>query len=177
MGVAMVRSSTPKAVQKFLRDSLDVIFEGGEAQTQKHILSIFDQFNKFSAEDIAFPRGVSDVTKYTSNSTIYAKGTPIAVRAALLHNFHIEKFGLTDKYEPIKDGDKIRFIYLKLPNPIRENIIGWSADSKLPPEFDLHKYIDWDTQFNKTFKDAIENIIEPIGWSCEQRSNLSSLFD
>jgi len=177
MGIALVRSSTPKVVQDSLRNSLDIIFTKGEAETQKYIRQMREDFSKYQPEDVAFPRGVSDVAKYSSSSSVYRSGTPINARAALLHNHLIDKMQLNNVYEKIKDGDKIRFIYLRSPNPIHENVIGWSADGKLPEEFGLERYIDWETQFEKTFKDAIENIIEPIGWSSEPRSTLESFFE
>lgn len=176
MGVALVRSSTPKVVQDSLRNSLETIFTKGESETQDFIRQTRAEFGNFEVEDVAFPRGVNNLAEYSSSSDIYRKGTPIHVRAALLHNNLLEKHGLSNTYEKIKDGDKLRFIYLRSPNPIHENVIGWGADGNLPKEFGLHKYVDWDLQFDKTFKDAIENIIEPIGWSTEPRATLEEFF-
>lgn len=176
MGISLVRSSTPKVVQDSLRNSLDTIFTKGESDTQQYIQTTRTDFMKFTPEEVAFPRGVSNVGEYSSSANIYRERTPIHCRAALLHNHLIDKLGLGNVYEKIKDGDKLKFIYLRSPNPIHENVIGWSADGKLPEEFGLHKYIDWELQFEKTFKDAIENIIEPIGWSTEPRATLDEFF-
>ncbi len=177
MGISLVRSSTPKVVKKVLKDSLDVIFNEGETATQEYINKARAEFMKNSIEDVAFPRGANNLEEYASGSDIFRKGTPIHVRATLLHNHYVEKLGLQDKYEKIAEGNKIKFIYLKMPNPIQQNIIAWSVDGKLPTEFGLHKYVDWDMQFDKTVKDSMENLMTPIGWSVEQRNNLEDFFN
>jgi len=111
---------------------------------------------------------------YGSSTTIYKKGTPIHVRGALLFNHLLKQHKLEKKYSPIRDGDKIKFIYLKTPNTIQENIIAFAGE--LPVEFNLHKYIDYDFMFEKVFLDQLETLIQPIGWSIEEKSNLEEFF-
>lgn len=172
MGISLVRSTTPKVVQKSLRNALDTIFTKTEKDVQKFIEETKTDFMKNTVESIARPTGVNGLDKWGSTISIYQPKTPIHVRAALLHNGALKKFKLENKYEPIGEGDKMKYVYLKVPNPIRENVIGWSADGKLPHEFGLEKYIDWDLQFEKTFLDSIKKIIEPIGWHTEHQATL-----
>jgi DNA polymerase elongation subunit (family B) len=173
MGVAMVRSSTPKVVQEDLRSSLDVIFNEGEKAIPAFVES-------YDVNDVARPSSANNIDDFVSARSIYKSGTdgmtPMHIRAALLYNHYIKEMGLQNKYEPIKDGDKVRFINLRKPNPFRENVVGWPADIKMPKEFGLEKYIDWETQFEKTFKQAIINLVEPIGWSVEERATLDEFF-
>ena len=176
MGMEIVKSSTPKVVQKALKDSIDIIFDSDEKMIQSYIEKVKNDFTSYSVEEIAFPRGLSNLSEYSNSNTIYSKGTPIHVRAALLYNHLIDKHKLGNKYELLKEGNKLRFVYLKIPNTIRENIIGWPVDSILPPEFDLHKYIDHDLQFEKVFLSAIELMINPMGWQTVQHSDLSEFF-
>ena len=129
---------------------------------------------KLGFEEVAFPRGMKGMDKYKDRHSIYTKGTPIHVRGALLYNDLIIKKGLQDKYQLIGDGDKIRFSYLTLPNPIREHVI--SAPDELPPELNFDKYIDYETQFQKTFLDPIKAILGVIGWDTEKRSTLEGFF-
>mgnify|MGYP006244358255 CR=1 FL=1 len=125
-------------------------------------------------EEVAFPRSVSNVSKYKSTSDIYTKGTPIHARGALLFNHHIKKNGLDKKYSLIGNGEKIKFCYLKVPNSIGENIISFISD--FPRELGLEKYVDYDIQFNKSFLDPLKIILDAIGWHSEKRVTLESFF-
>jgi DNA polymerase elongation subunit (family B) len=175
MGLEIVKSSTPALIRDKLKSSIDVIFDQTNPDLIKYIEEAKEDFKKIPVEDIASPRGVNNVIEYSGgNASIYKKGCPIHVRGALLFNFLIKELNLTDKYQPIKSGDKIKFIYLKMPNILKENVIAFP--SKLPIEFGLHKYIDYDHQFEKTFLNAIEGIIDPIGWHLEEKSSLDAFF-
>ena len=103
-----------------------------------------------------------------------SKGTPIHVRAALLYNHYVKKHGLDKKYQLIREGDKIKFVYLRTPNPIHENIIGFLTE--LPKEFGLESFVDYDTQFDKTFVEPLKTIIEPLNWKAEETSSLEDFF-
>ena len=174
MGLEIVKSSTPSAIRDKLKSTLGVILDGTNADLIQFVDSAKREFLQIPLEDIAFPRGVNGVYEYSSNATIYTKGCPIHVRGALLYNHLIKKLDLSHKYQPIKTGDKIKFIYLKKPNTIKENVIAFP--NELPIEFGLHKYIDYDLQFEKVFVDALDNIIEPIGWSLVERATLDAFF-
>ena len=135
--------------------------------TEDEMISFIDEcrekFKKLPPEDISFPRTVSDVNKYKAHSTIYNKGTPIHARGALLYNYYIKERGLTNKYSFINNGEKIKFCYLKKPNPMRENVI--SFISEFPFELGLDKFIDYDLQFEKAFLEPVKVILDAIGWN------------
>lgn len=174
MGLQMVKSSTPSVIRDKLKDSLNTILRGTEADVQQYCAQFKEEFKAFSPAEIAFPRGISDVSKYHSASTIYNKGTPIHVRGALLYNHHLKKMGLSKKYPLIQEGDKIKFLYLKTPNPMHEDAIAFV--DKLPDEFKLTEYIDYDKMYEKTFEDAVQNIVDSLGWSTEQKATLEDWF-
>lgn len=174
MGLQMVRSSTPAVIRSKLADSLETILRGTEADVQNYVTEFKTEFNKFDSTQIAFPRGVSDVSKYSNKTTIYSKGTPIHVRGALLYNHYIKKLGLTKKYQLIKEGDKIKFLYLKKPNPIHEDCIAFI--DKLPEEFELNSYVNYSKMFEKTFEDAVQNILDSLGWSTQHKATLEDWF-
>ena len=147
---------------------------GNESEFQDFIEEFRKEFFRMPFEEIAFPRGVSDLTKYKSGKEIYTKGTPIHVRGALVFNSLVDKNKLNKKYQVIRDGDKIKFCYMKVPNPIQENVL--SVLNVLPKEFALEKYIDYETQFDKAYLDPLKTIVQTIGWTTEQQSTLERFF-
>ena len=173
MGLEMVKSSTPAVIRDKLRDSIEVILKGNQSDLQNYIMEFRKEFDKLPVEEIAFPRGVNGLKQY-AGSPIYSKGTPIHVRGALLFNHYTKKMGLDKKYQPIRDGDKIRFVYVRKPNPFQEDVIAFSQE--LPPEFELGSYIDYDKMFEKVFTDALQIVIQPLGWNTSEQSSLEDFF-
>lgn len=179
MGIETSRSSTPQVVREELKKCIDIILTKDNATLIDYIEGFRKKFRKLAPEDIAFPRSVNGVKDYTDSFTIYKKGTPIAVKGALLFNYYIKKYDLGKKYQFIRDADKIKFLYLKSPNPVggitgKDCVISFMTS--LPKEFDLKNYIDYDTQFEKAFLDPLKSIVDAIGWQTEERNTLESLF-
>jgi len=174
MGIEAVKSSTPAPCRKMIKDALKLMMSGTEDDVIEFIDKCRREFRTLPPESIAFPRTASDVEKYKASSTIYAKGTPIHVRGALLFNHHIKKENLTNKYSLIQNGEKIKFCYLKKPNIIHENIISFIQE--FPKELNLNKYIDYDLQFEKAFLEPLKTILDSIGWSIEKTSTLDLFF-
>ena len=138
-----------------------------------------EKFNDFTPEEIAFPRGVNGMTKYNDRASIYKKSTPIAVKGSLIYNHYIKTLGLTDKYRGIVDGDKIKFLHLIKPNPLggvagQDQVVAFP--NSLPKEFELDKFIDYETHFGKSFLEPLKNILEKIGWNHEHVVTLEGLF-
>jgi DNA polymerase elongation subunit (family B) len=174
MGLEMVKSSTPAVIRDKLKDSIEVILEGNQSNLHNYIRNFREEFNKFGPEQIAFPRSANNLQQYSSSSHIYGDKTPMHVRGVLLYNHYLKKGKLDGKYPLIREGEKIKFVYLKKPNIIQENIISFA--NELPKELDLHRYIDYETQFQKTFLDALQIVIEPLGWNVEEKASLEDFF-
>ena len=174
MGIEAVKSSTPAPCRQMIKDGLKLMMNGTEEDVINFIDESRKKFKELPPEDIAFPRSVSDVVKYKSHSDIYVKGTPIHCRGALLFNHYIKEKKLTNKYSLINNGEKIKFIYLKKPNIIRENVISFIQD--FPRELNLDKYIDYDLQFEKSFVEPLKAILDAIGWNVEKTVNLELFF-
>ena len=174
MGIEAVKSSTPAPCRTMIKEGLKLMMNGTEEDVIDFIDKCRVDFKNLPPEEIAFPRSVSDVVKYKSHSDIYVKGTPIHCRGALLFNHYIKQKKLTNKYSLINNGEKIKFIYLKKPNIIQENVISFIQD--FPTELNLDKYIDYDLQFEKSFVEPLKAILDAIGWNVEKTVNLELFF-
>lgn len=174
MGIEAVKSSTPAPCRTMIKDALKLMMNGTEDEVINFIEESRNYFNKLPPEDISFPRSVSNVKKYYDRARIYSKGTPIHVRGALLYNHQIKDKKLTNKYSLIQNGEKIKFCYLKEPNPIHENVISFIQE--FPKELNLNKYVDYDLQFQKSFLEPLKTILDAIGWSVEKTVNLELFF-
>ena len=174
MGLETARSSTPAYYRDKLKKAFKIIIDN----TNDDLISFIEDVRKETRErdvaDISFPRGLNGLSKYSSSSDMYQKGTPIHVRGAILYNHHVKKLKLTHKYPFIQEGEKIKFIYLKKPNPIGENVIAYLQT--LPKEFNLQKYIDYNLQFEKSFLEPLKNVVETIGWMVEKKGTLEAFF-
>lgn len=179
MGIETSRSSTPEIVRKELKNAINIILNKDEENLILFVEQFKNKFSKLSAEEIAFPRSVNGIDKYKDTSQIYKIRTPVQVKAALLYNYYIKEMKLGMKYNKIQEGEKIKFVYLKKPNPLAgtqgdDCVIGFP--NKLPKEFDVENYIDRDTQFEKAFLDPLVKILDIIGWKAEKTNTLESLF-
>lgn len=174
MGIESVKSSTPAPCRKMLKEAFNILMTGTEEDVIDFIDKSRAEFKSLPPEQISFPRSVSDVIKYKSHSNIYTKGTPIHVRGALLFNHYIIKNELSNKYSLIKNGEKIKFCYLKKPNILHENVISFIQE--FPKELNLDKYVDYDLQFEKSFVEPLKAILDAIGWNVEKTVNLELFF-
>jgi DNA polymerase elongation subunit (family B) len=174
MGLEAVKSSTPAPCRQKIKDALKIVMTKTEDEMITFIDNFRKAFNQLPPEEISFPRSINDVDKHKSSSTLYCKGTPIHARGAILYNHLIKEKKLDKKYAKIQNGEKIKFCYLKLPNPIRENVISYIQE--FPKEFGLDKYIDYDLQFSKAFLEPMKVILDAINWKVEKTVNLESFF-
>lgn len=174
MGIEAIKSSTPEVARVWMKQLFPVLMSGTEAETQSFIEQCREEFKTLRAEAVGAPRGANEIEKWMSRDTIYKKGVPIHVRGAILYNKLLEDKNLQQKYDTIKEGNKLKYTYLKTPNPIRENVIAFP--DYLPTEFGLDSYIDYDTQFSKAFLDPVEAILEAIGWKSEPIASLEDFF-
>ena len=172
-GIEAVRSSTPHACRENIKKTFEIVMNGTQPELIKFVEEFRLKFMTMAFEDVAFPRGVKGLEKYGEASSIYIKGTPIHVKGALIFNNFL-KLKKLNSIPPIQNGDKIRFAYLKVPNPVNDTVI--ATPDELPIEFGLDKYIDRELQFDKSFLEPIRSITSVIGWEAEQRATLEDFF-
>lgn len=170
MGLEVVRSSTPQICRDKLKEAIKIILNKDKAGIVSFVDKFREEFFKASPEDIAFPRGVNNLAKYAT----VMKGVPMHVRGALTFNKLLKSNGLEKKYPEINEGEKIKFLYLKQPNPIRDYAIAFI--NTFPKEFELLPYVDYETQFQKSFLDPLNSLLIPIGWTYENTNTLDEFF-
>jgi len=175
VGIEAVRSSTPKVCRDAIKNAIKIVMTKNESDLIDFVEDFRKKFYVMPYEDVAFPRGVNGTVKYADSAMVYGKKCPIHVRGALLYNKLIDDMKLNNHLQKIKDGDKIKFCYLKVPNPLQDDVI--STLGPLPKELGLDSFVDYQMQFEKTFIDPITKIVSYIGWSTEKRNNLMGFFE
>lgn len=174
MGMEAIKSSTPQYCRKKIKEAYNIMISGNELELMKFLEEARADFNQRDADEIAFPRGTSDLGKYADRIGIFTKGTPIHVRGALIFNHHVKLMGLEKKYPLIKDGDKVKFMYVKEPNTLQTDVIAFT--NRIPKEFDLDRYLDYNMQYEKAFLDPLKLVLDAIGWKSEKRTSLEDFF-
>ena len=176
MGIEAVKSSTPMPCRKAIKDALNIMMTGEQDELIKFIDSFKEEFYSLQPEDIAFPRSVNGLRKFKSDTDVYSKGCPLHVRGSLLYNFYVSKKKLENKYPLIQEGEKIKYIYLKVgrTNYTGENVLSFL--NTFPRELGLEECLDRKAQFQKSFLDPLQIITNVIGWSTERKSTLEFLF-
>ena len=175
MGLEIVRSSTPAPVRKALKDTVGIVLKGDEPTLRQYVQDLEKRWHDMAPDEIAFPRSVNGMGKYSDSATIYKKGTPIHVAGALLYNYLLDQKKLTNKYQKIQEGDKIKFLYLKEPNIVGSHVITFQGE--IPPEFNLAEYIDYDKMLDKSFLEPLNTLVSCVGWKVKQEATLEGLFE
>lgn len=182
MGLEAIRSSTPAICREFIKDTIKLIMSADEKTVQEYIKQAEETFKAQDFEKIASPRSVNFTTTkldaygtkrvdtWAASDQLYKKGTPVQVKGSLIYNKLVEENNLHNKYPLIQDGEKIKYCYLILPNPTRDGVI--ACPGELPKELGIDKYLDYDTQFDKTYLQPIISILKEIGWKHKKVNSL-----
>jgi DNA polymerase elongation subunit (family B) len=174
MGLEMIKSSTPAYCRKIMWEAIDIVLNKSENDLIDMIETWRQEFRSQDISDIAFPRGVNGLEKFSDAKMIYGKGCPIHVRGSLLYNNLVRQRKLEKVYPLIQEGEKIKFIFLKEPNTIQSDVVAFPTI--LPKELDIDQYVDYDTQFEKSFIDPLRIVLDSIDWKTEHVSSLEDFF-
>ena len=165
MGIEAVKSSTPAVCRQKFKDALNIIMTGDEKMLNTFIQDFRDEFMELPPEDIAYPRSVNGLKKFSSSNGMFAKGAPIHCKGAILYNHLVKKHKLTNKYPLIQEGDKIKFLHMKQPNIYTSS--AFSFLTSMPRELGILDRIDAELQFTKSFVEPLRFITEKIRWKID----------
>jgi len=174
MGLEAVKSSTPSACRTKIKEAIDIIMTKTQDDLHKFIEKFRHEFKTLPIDMIAFPRSVNGLSEYADPAGIFKKGTPIHVKGALVFNHFLHAYKLTKRYQLIQEGEKIKFIYLKQPNSFNNNTLAFI--SEIPKQFDAGKFIDYNTQFEKSFLEPLDIVLSTINWQSEKVDSLDCFF-
>ena len=174
MGIEAVKSSTPAPCRTYIKECLNLIMTGTESDVIAYIEEKRKEHLSLPVEQIAFPRSANNINKFMSASSLWIKGTPLHIRGCILFNHLLKKTGMGNKYNNIQDGEKVKYVYLRVPNHASCDVV--SFISELPKEYELNKYVDYDKMYQKGFIDPLKSILDTIGWKTEEQNTLESFF-
>ena len=179
MGIEAVKSSTPQVCRDKIKDAIQLIINGTEKELNTFIQDFRKEWLGFKPKMIAFPRSCNGLKKWSSSNGIFKKGCPMHVKGALLYNYQLKDKKLDKKYPEIMEGEKIKFVYLKNPNPFQTNVFTFLTEC--PTELDVQKYVDYEKQFEKSFVDPLLFITNSIDWYIDDsygtQTNLLNFFN
>ena len=166
MGIEAVKSSTPQVCRDKIRDALRLIIDGSEKDLNNFIQEFRKEWLELKPDMIAFPRSCNGLRKWSTTNGIFRKGCPMHVKGALLYNYQLKDKKLNKKYPEIMEGEKVKFVYLKNPNPFQTNVFTFFTEC--PTELEVQKYIDYDKQFEKSYVEPLKFITNSIGWQIDE---------
>jgi DNA polymerase elongation subunit (family B) len=175
MGLEIKKTTVPKFCRDAMEEAVSIIMEKDQQTLFKYVADTKARFLEQKVENVSFPRGVNGLVKYGNAKTVWIKGTPMHVKGVLTYNHYIDKLNLEGKYPKIKDGEKMKFFYLREPNPANTNAMAFLT--AFPLEFGLNDYIDWELQWEKSFIEPLMLILNAIKWDTQPRASLADIFD
>lgn len=174
MGIETARTSTPLVVRNELKECLKLVVKNDKESLRKRVKDFNTQYMQEDIRTIAFPRGVKDIEKWVDRDSILS-GCPIHVRAAINYNKLITDNGLTNNYETITSGDKMRFVILRKGNPVGSHVIGFIDD--VPMIDVIEPFVDRRTLFENSFLKPLESFSNLVNMDVRNAYSITDLFD
>jgi hypothetical protein len=157
-----------------LKEALKLIFESDEKTIQTFFAKTKQEFYKLPISEISANVGVNDIGKWISKDYPYYKsGCPWHVKAAIAYN---RNFTEKEWYAEINDGDKLKIIMLRKPNPIREQRIAFPSSDELLSDSGLLPFIDYSSQFDKVFMSPLESLLDLTKWQSKETVSMDSFY-
>ena len=167
-GLDVKRSSFPTYFKEVMKTVLlDILKDVGKDTIDDKILKFKEDMPNQHFVDIAKNSSIKNVTKYDNRNNPlgkFTKGTPAHVKAAITYNKLLKFYKCPYKYEPMKDGDKIKWVYLK-SNQMGLETTALTGYNDPPQILDLVKrYIDYDLIWKKELENKITDFYNAMDW-------------
>ena len=188
MGMSFIQTTIPEFVKKSLKECSRLLIEDGIGAVRKYAKKVKKEYYKLSETQIASPRSVSDIAKFTDFNTGLPHtglwydpelkkerngGIPLHAAASINFNYLVKKMHLEKKYPLITDGAKIYYLYLK-PNKYQFTAIAFV--NSFPDEFKDFLQIDYDKMYEKQFEKPLIDILERCNLTLEEVRKLDEFF-
>jgi len=173
VGLDAVKATAPKHCRDWMLEAYKITLQGTESELQDFCSEKKKEFMQLPIDKVATPSGVNGLEKYYDPNTLYIKGAPKHVKASLWHNHLLDKKGIKG-ISKIQSGDKIKFIELRTPNPFGCECIAFQG--KLPAEFGLEKYVNYETNFERSFTSLLDNLLVAVNWSSTRQASAMDWF-
>ena len=179
-GISLVSKSTPVWFKEKLKPVLDIVLDGDKKELMTYIDSVKTEVkNVENISDICVIKGVSNVDyTLTDDGKAYRiktngdkQSAPLHSRGAAVHN-NLLDIKNDKKYVKIQNGDKVFYSYLLTPNTVLNQNVVCFINPKFIDDYNIKKFVDYDTMFEKNFLQNVKNITDRIGWVLREEINL-----
>jgi hypothetical protein len=159
-GVEIVRSTSPKVFRVALKSLLEHLLKGKDDEFLNSLVEEHKKnFYNAKPEEISINTGVNNISQYTNEDFTYSKGTPYHIKGVSNYHYLLKFLKIQNKYESIKEGDKVRVVYLK------KNRFGFDVISyyRWPEEFEkIGIFVDHKLMIDKYFLAKAHILLDPI---------------
>jgi len=188
-GLDVVRSSFPKAFQDFMAKMLkDILMGKTNEEINESLLEFKKNIYNLPINKIAKGGAIKELSKYDKGKwrkdsglaiANFEKGTPAHVKAGISYNRLLKFFECPFKHEPIRDGEKVKWVYLK-QNPLGIDTVAFKDynDPKEILDF-IDTYIDRDEIYKAELENKLNDFFGALKWemASAESQNAKKFFE
>lgn len=184
-GLDVVRSSFPKAFREFMTQMLkDILGRVDKNELDEKILALKTSLKTRHYLEVARNTSANNISQFAAGEggggiNRFKKGTPAHIKAAIVYNRLLTHFNIQTRYEPIADGAKIKYVYLK-DNPLHIDALAIKGYQDPPQIVEMvTEYIDTDALFENELRNKLDDFYTALKWGLlptEKNQNANDFF-